>query len=100
MSKRFEYKRMTAAEFSAALTEAAMKPNTFARLFGVDSRTVRRWLAGTFEIPPWVDVVLRLLVTAGGAHGWLRKAASEVIVRDNEHPERGEYPYRRIQYDD
>jgi len=100
MSQRFEYRKMTAAEFSAALTDAAMKPNTFARLFGVDRRTVQRWLNGSFIIPTWVPIVMQLLATAGGAHGWVRKAAAEVIVRDNEHPERGEYPYRRAQCDD
>lgn len=100
MAKRFEYRDITPAEFSAALDRACMKPNTFARLFGVDRRTVIRWVGGSADIPSWVGIVLQLVATSGGAHGWLRKAAADFIIRDNAHPERGEFPYRRFTADD
>lgn len=95
MSKRFEYLKMTAKGLRDELDELAMNQKAFCRIFDVGTRTMEYWLAGERDIPTWVPIVLKLLATAGGAHGWVRKAAADMIVLDHKHPERGEFPYRR-----
>lgn len=53
---------MTATELRAALSRLGYSQSAFARLVGVDARTVRRWLSGRQALPPqWVPLVLRLL---------------------------------------
>ncbi len=98
--RRFEYLAMTAGELSDALRESAMSPKTFCRLFGTNTRTMERWLCDEQPVPIWVPIVMQLLRTAGGAHGALRRAAADHIIRDTMHPERGEFPYRTTEYPD
>jgi hypothetical protein len=90
---RFEYDRMTGEEFEAGLREIEMHPKAFARIFGVQYRTVRKWLKedGT-GIPAWVYVALSLLRTSEAKIA-ARDAAARMIRIDNLKPQRGEYPY-------
>jgi hypothetical protein len=90
---RFEYDRMTGEEFEAALREIEMHPKSFARIFGVQYRTVRKWLKDDGAgIPAWVYVVLSLLRTTEAKIA-ARDAAARMIRHDNLKPQRGEYPY-------
>jgi DNA-binding transcriptional regulator YiaG len=52
---------MTAPEFRAALGRVGESQRGFARLVGVDERTVRRWVAGAAEVPLWVPLLLGLM---------------------------------------
>lgn len=90
--KRFQYTHLTGEEFETALNDIDMSTTTFARLVGADIRRVDRWYAGKYEIPHYVALVLQLLKIPG-AKGIARMVAAAMIERDNEHPERGEYPY-------
>lgn len=52
---------MTAGEFRTALGRVGESQRGFARLVGVDERTVRRWISGSAEVPLWVPLLLGLL---------------------------------------
>jgi DNA-binding transcriptional regulator YiaG len=52
---------MTAPELRAALGRVGESQRGFARLVGVDERTVRRWVAGAAEVPLWVPLLLGLM---------------------------------------
>lgn len=99
MAKRFEYRRMDAGEFRADLQGIGMGYLAFSRIFGQDERRVRKWMAGQEDIPVWIPVVLEILKTTPGAIAAARLAAGDFITQDNEHPERGEYPFRRYDED-
>lgn len=90
---RFDYDRMSARQFSEALRSLAMKPATFARLFGVNDRVVRKWIASEQDIPPWVSQAVELM-RLPGAFTVARDVAALMIRADKENPERGEYPYQ------
>lgn len=93
MGRRFEYRKLTKKEFREALARIDMPLLAFARIFGPDERRVRLWLNGQEDIPTWCRPVLRMLENVPGAIPEARQAAAEMIVRDNAHPERGEFPY-------
>jgi DNA-binding transcriptional regulator YiaG len=52
---------VTHVEFRAALARLGYSQTSFAELVKVGDRTVRRWAAGTQEIPGWVPLLLSLL---------------------------------------
>ena len=81
MSRRFEYSRMTAIQFSQALKEIDMPALAFARIFGFEEKRI------------WVPVVMAVLQNVPGAIPEARQAAAEMIVRDNFRPQDGEFPY-------
>jgi DNA-binding transcriptional regulator YiaG len=58
---------MTATEFRAELAGLGLSQTSFASITSVGDRTVRRWAAGTQDIPGWVPLVLRLLRQTSGA---------------------------------
>lgn len=89
---RFDYDRMKGDDLQTALTELGMQSFTFARIFGVRSPVVKRWLRDEQTIPAWVYVALRLLALPHG-QSEARSAAAEHIIRDNKYPSRGEYPF-------
>jgi hypothetical protein len=93
MAKRFEYKRMTAAEFNSDMEELEMLDGTFGRLFGFEPRRVRQWRAGEEDVPIWVAPVLRVLKAIASAIVEIRQEAAERIIRDNENLGFGEFPY-------
>ncbi|RWM29428.1 hypothetical protein [Mesorhizobium sp.] len=91
---RFEYSRMTAPELNRVLKELELPGYGFARIFGVRPDTVRKWLRGELDIPPWVFVALSLLYLDGARHE-ARRVAGLHIKRDNHYPNRGEFPYTK-----
>lgn len=52
---------MTGPEFRAALARHDLSQVQFARMIGVNGRTVRRWAAGEIELPGAVVCLLALL---------------------------------------
>lgn len=95
--KRFEYRKMTAQEFRDGLNEIGMGYLAFSRIFGQDERRVRKWMGGDEDIPNWLPPVLGLLRANAGNISTARAVAADYITRDNEHPERGDYPFRRFE---
>ncbi len=93
MSRRFEYARVTAEEFSEALSDIGMPPLAFGRIFGFEEKRIRQWMSGEQDIPIWVPVVMAVLQNVPGAIPEARQAAAEIIVRDNFRPQDGEFPY-------
>lgn len=93
MTRRFEYRRITGRELSEALDDLDLPAKAFCRIFGVNPQVMTRWLRGDQETPPWVFPVIWLLREIPEAVAIARSAAASHIVRDNEHPSRGEYPY-------
>ena len=53
------------AELRQLLVDTGYTQMSFARAWGVDGRTVRRWIADDQDIPPWVGKALGLMVRAG-----------------------------------
>lgn len=49
---------MTPADLRAALDRLGLPQQAAARLWGVNPRTVRRWVAGEQDIPEWVPFAL------------------------------------------
>lgn len=100
LSARFEYQKMTAREFSAALREIDLPPDAFARIFGVRKEVVARWLKGTQDVPPWVFVVLWILREVPNGIAIARTAAANHIAQDRKYVERGPFPYLTIPDDE
>ena len=53
---------MTPTQYRAHLDRLGLSQVGAARLFGVDPRTSRRWVAGDLAIPKAVALALRLMV--------------------------------------
>ena len=90
---RFEYDRLTSKQLREDLDAIGMSPQAFARIFGMNARKAERIYSGQEDVPIWVAPVLELL-RLPGALSAVRQAAAEMIRRDNDNPQRGEYPYR------
>lgn len=56
---------MTAADLRASLALLGMSQLGAARLFGVNGKTVRNWVAGRNAVPPAVAIALRLMLKHG-----------------------------------
>lgn len=56
---------MTPTQYQFSLKRLGLTQVGAARLFGVDPRTSRRWVAGDLVIPPAVALALRLMVAHG-----------------------------------
>ena len=52
---------LTPLDFRTALARVGYSQRAFARLVGANERTVRRWTAGTLDVPTWVPVLLGLM---------------------------------------
>lgn len=83
MGRRFSYRRLTPEQFAAALRQHDLAPEAFARLYGVGTGRVQKWIEGSMEIPHPVAVVLTLL-TLPGAYSLIRRLAREMIEADRE----------------
>lgn len=61
---------MTPEAFRDALSRLGLSQVDGATLFGVDPRTVRRWVSGEREVPPPAARFLQYLIATGrsGAH--------------------------------
>lgn len=84
--KRFEYTRLSHAEFNALLRDINMPVLSFARIFGVNPRTAKDWSYGDKDLPPWVFPVLRMMANSPGAIPEARRAAGDMIRSDSERP--------------
>ena len=56
----YKFRRMTGAEFSAALNQLGLTAGQFRRLTGASPKKVEEWLAGSEDIPPWVPTFLAM----------------------------------------
>jgi hypothetical protein len=91
--KRFEYKKMTAAEFKDDLEAIGMSVKAFARITGSIADRAQKWLHGDEDIPTWVPIMTAIMRNVSGAIPEARQEAAERIIRDLSHPELGEFPY-------
>ncbi|MGE3307752.1 MAG: hypothetical protein AB7I52_17485 [Rhizobiaceae bacterium] len=66
MTKRYQYARMTPADFGADLNALKLTANDFARISGARYERVEKWLRGQEDIPPHVPVLTALLGLPGG----------------------------------
>jgi pyocin large subunit-like protein len=57
---------MTHEEFGAALGALGISANALADVLGVNSREVRRWLAGSAPVPRGVGAFMRAAVAVAG----------------------------------
>lgn len=80
MTQRYQYRRMTAEEFGAALNDLDMSLNDFVRIAGCAYRRARLWVEGKEDIPPYVPVLLSLMTLPGGRERALETALSFVIA--------------------
>lgn len=78
VAKRYEYERMTAAQFRQALEQVGLSEGRFARLYGVIPKRVRSWAAGEEDIPHAALLMLSLL-TLPGAVDMAERVTDSVI---------------------
>lgn len=91
---RFEYDRLTPTQFREELNCLGMSIQAFARIFGLNVRKAERIYSGQeADVPIWIGPVMELL-RLPNALSTVRDAAAHMIRLDNDHPERGAYPYR------
>ena len=82
---RFEYDRMTPAEFTEALDRLGWKYGTFASLFGSTIKRAHDYATGDAVIPMWVPVALHVMETVPGALGAARGEIDRRMARDTLH---------------
>lgn len=56
---------MTPAEYRATLDRLGLSHKRAAELIGVSRQTSHSWEAGTYPVPPWLPVMLRLIEEVG-----------------------------------
>ena len=100
MRKRFEYQRMTGQDLTDDLRAMNMSVKAFARITGSIAERVQKWADGKEDIPTWVPVFTAVLKNVPGSIPEARQEAAERIIRDLQHPERGEFPYLEREVDD
>ena len=66
---------MTPTEFRAALARIDISQQAWARLWGLNPRTVRRWIRGEQDIPLWVARVFDLCAEFPQVGPWLKGLA-------------------------
>lgn len=93
VSRRYDYRRMTADDFRADLDNIGMPPMAFGRIFGFEEKRIRQWMSGEQDVPIWVFPVMQILKNVPGAIPEARQAAAEMIVKDNFRPEDGPFPF-------
>lgn len=93
---RFEYDRIDGVRFRQSLAQLRMPVGAFARTFGVNLRVAQRWERDEQDIPPWVRVVLDMMLDNPGMIVVARRTAAAAIRSDKMHTERGEFPYHAM----
>ena len=78
VAKRYEYERMTAAQFRQALEQVGLSEGRFARLYGTIPKRIRSWAAGEEDIPHAALVMLSLM-TMPGAVDMAERVTDSVI---------------------
>ncbi len=98
MAVRFAYERLSPEEFGDRLKALDLTPTQYATIFGHSIKTVTAWTRGDDMIPPAVHIVLSLLerYAEQGAVDVAKFAAADILFRDNEKPELGEFPMKRF----
>lgn len=56
---------MTPAQFQAAIDQLGLSQQAVARLWGVNPRTVRRWVAGDQDVPEWAAYAFAGMLSGG-----------------------------------
>jgi len=98
MAVRFAYERLSPEEFNDRLVALGLTPTQYATIFGHSMKTVTAWTRGDEMAPPAVHVILSLLERyhGQGAIDVAKHAAADILFRDNEKPELGEFPMKRF----
>ena len=52
-------------EFRQTLEKLELSQNRLAVLFGINTRTPRRWMSGDVEMPQYIEIILRLMLHYG-----------------------------------
>jgi DNA-binding transcriptional regulator YiaG len=53
---------MTSSQFTKALTRLGLTQQGFARVIGVNERTVRNWTGGRSDVPDCIAMLLNLMI--------------------------------------
>jgi transcriptional regulator with XRE-family HTH domain len=78
MSRRYQYERMTAEQFSKALNQLNLTMRQFVRLSGVSEAKVERFISGKEDIPHFVTVLCALLTLPNALA--MAKGVSDAMV--------------------
>lgn len=80
VAKRYEYDRMTAAQFRQALEQVGLSEGRFARLYGTVPKRVRSWAAGEEDIPHAALVMLSLMTMPGAVE--MAERVTDSVISD------------------
>lgn len=80
VAKRYEYERMTAAQFRQALEQVGLSEGRFARLYGTIPKRVRSWAAGEEDVPHAALVMLSLMTLPGAVE--MAERVTDSVIRD------------------
>jgi len=80
MSRRYQYRPLTASEFSRGLQAAHLSMRQFCRISGSDERRVERWLTGEQENPPYWVASLLTAMTVPEARDKVKALADERVI--------------------
>lgn len=65
--RRYVYSRINSIELSARLNRIGITAGQLARASGADLRRAQRWLEGSEDIPPHIDLITRTWEQVPGA---------------------------------
>ena len=80
--KPYRFRRISGAEFSAALQLVGLTAGQFCRLTGSNPKRVGQWLNDEEECPPWVPPFLAALSVPGGMEA-ARGRAEALLLSDD-----------------
>lgn len=87
VAARYQYRRMTPAEISAALDRTGLTVGQFSRIIGAryngpDDSTVQKWLDNRQDAPTYLPALFALLTAPGGVER-AREAAERYIIEED-----------------
>lgn len=59
--KKSTSSKLSGEQFWTKLQKIGFSQVGFAKKFGIGPRTVRDWKAGTYPVPLWVEIVLKVM---------------------------------------
>lgn len=65
--RRYKYKRLSGDELSFRLSSLGLSVGQLARASGADVRRAHRWVDGSEDIPPHIDLITRTWEQVPGA---------------------------------
>lgn len=95
MAPRFVWRRLSASEFNSELRSQGVSIGKFTRLWGQNIRKVKQWSNGEEDIPTWVPMALATM-RVPDVRETLSEVVAQLIQMDRDHPELGEYPYKKL----